>query len=61
MRWIYYAIKYHKLGEIDDGSPVPSTTRSAVYIKDLEVPPLADQKEIAAVLGALDDMNSFGK
>lgn len=29
MRWVYYAIKYHKLGEIDDGSPIPSTTRSA--------------------------------
>jgi hypothetical protein len=33
MRWLYYAIKYHKLGEIDDSSPIPSTTRSAVYVK----------------------------
>jgi type I restriction enzyme S subunit len=55
MRWLYYAIKYHKLGEIDDGSPIPSTTRSAVYVRDFEVPPLAEQKAIAAVLGALDD------
>jgi type I restriction enzyme S subunit len=55
MRWLYYAIKYHKLGEIDDGSPIPSTTRSAVYVRDMQVPPLAEQKAIAAVLGALDD------
>lgn len=55
MRWLYYAIKYHKLGEIDDGSPIPSTTRSAVYVRDFEVPPLPEQKAIAAVLGALDD------
>ena len=55
MRWLYYAIKYHKLGEIDDGSPIPSTTRSAVYVRDFNVPPLAEQKAIAAVLGALDD------
>jgi type I restriction enzyme, S subunit len=55
MRWLYYAIKYHKLGEIDDGSPIPSTTRSAVYVRDLDVPPVAEQKAIAAVLGALDD------
>src|SRR6266478_2725676 len=55
MRWLYYAIKYHKLGEIDDGSPIPSTTRSAVYVRDLDVPPLPDQKAIAAVLGTLDD------
>ena len=38
MRWIYYAIKYHKLGEIDDGSPIPSTTRAAVYVRDLDLP-----------------------
>jgi type I restriction enzyme S subunit len=55
MRWLYYAIKHHKLGEIDDGSPIPSTTRSAVYVRDFDVPPIAEQKAIAAVLGALDD------
>jgi type I restriction enzyme, S subunit len=55
MRWLYYAIKHHRLGEIDDGSPIPSTTRSAVYVRDFDVPPLAEQKAIAAVLGSLDD------
>jgi type I restriction enzyme, S subunit len=55
MRWLYYAIKHHRLGEIDDGSPIPSTTRSAVYVRDFDVPPLAEQKAIAAMLGALDD------
>ena len=55
MRWIYYAIKHHKLGEIDDGSPIPSTTRAAVYVRDLEVPDPTEQRAIAAVLGALDD------
>jgi len=38
MRWLYYAIKHDKLGEVDDGSPVPSTTRAAVYMLDLLVP-----------------------
>jgi type I restriction enzyme S subunit len=55
MRWLFYAIKHHKLGEIDDGSPIPSTTRSAVYVRDLRVPPIAEQKSIATVLGPLDD------
>ena len=55
MRWLYYAIQHHKLGEIDDGSPIPSTTRSAVYVKPLEVPPLVEQKRIAHILGTLDD------
>lgn len=55
MRWLYYAIIHHKLGEIDDGSPIPSTTRAAVYVRDVEVPPLSEQRAIAATLGALDD------
>ncbi|WP_211235220.1 restriction endonuclease subunit S [Gemmobacter nectariphilus] len=55
MRWLYYAIIHHKLGEIDDGSPIPSTTRAAVYVREVEVPPLPEQRAIAATLGALDD------
>ncbi|GER08692.1 type I restriction-modification system subunit S [Iodidimonas muriae] len=55
MRWLYYAIIYHKLGEIDDGSPIPSTTRAAVYVRDLEVPPIEEQEAIASVLGFFDD------
>jgi type I restriction enzyme S subunit len=55
MRWIYYAVQHHKLGEIDDGSPIPSTTRSAVYIKELQVPTLREQCAIAQILGTLDD------
>lgn len=55
MRWLYYAIQYHKLGEIDDGSPIPSTTRAAVYVRELDVPPKDEQKKIAKVLAALDD------
>ncbi|CAE6821947.1 restriction endonuclease subunit S [Xanthomonas arboricola pv. juglandis] len=55
MRWLYYAIKHHKLGEIDDGSPIPSTTRAAVYVRELTVPSLKEQGEISYVLGVLDD------
>lgn len=55
MRWLYYAIIHHKLGEIDDGSPIPSTTRSAVYVREVSVPLIQEQREIAAVLSALDD------
>jgi type I restriction enzyme S subunit len=55
MRWLYYAIQHYKLGEIDDGSPIPSTTRSAVYVQDFQIPPLPEQKTIAHILGTLDD------
>lgn len=55
MRWLYYAIQHYKLGEIDDGSPIPSTTRAAVYPRELNVPPIETQREIAHTLGAIDD------
>ena len=55
MRWLYYAIKYYKLGEINDGSPIPSTTRAAVYPRELTIPPPSEQRAIAHILGTLDD------
>lgn len=55
MRWLYYAIIHHELGLIDDGSPIPSTTRAAVYHRALVVPSPAEQRSIAGVFGALDD------
>lgn len=55
LRWLYYAIKHHKLGEIDDGSPIPSTTRAAVYIREVKIPASPEQKAIACILGAFDD------
>ena len=55
MRWLYYAIRHYKLGEIDDGSPIPSTTRAAVYVRDLTVPSPGEQRAIAHILGTLDD------
>jgi len=55
MRWLYYAIIHHRLGLIDDGSPIPSTTRAAVYPREIVVPLPDEQRAIAGVLGALDD------
>ena len=55
MRWLYYAIIHHQLGEIDDGSPIPSTTRAAVYAREMDVPLPSEQRAVSRVLGALDD------
>ena len=55
MRWLYFAIIHHRLGLIDDGSPIPSTTRAAVYPREILVPLPDEQRAIAGVLGALDD------
>ena len=55
MRWLYYAIIHYQLGQIDDGSPIPSTNRAAVYPREMIVPSPHEQRTIASVLGALDD------
>ena len=55
MRWLYYATIHHQLGQIDDGSPIPSTTRAAVYPREMVVPEPDEQGAIAGILGALDD------
>ena len=54
MRWLYYAIIHHQLSKIDDGSPIPSTTRAAVYPREIVVPEPDEQRVIADMLGALD-------
>lgn len=55
MQWLYYNVIYSKLGEIDDGSPIPSTTRAAVYSKKIYVPPYSEQSEIGDFLSKFDD------
>ncbi|MBB2715661.1 UNVERIFIED_ORG: type I restriction enzyme S subunit [Rhizobium etli] len=55
LRWAYYQLKYLDVNNIDDGSPIPSTTRDAFYAQDLLLPPREDQDRIAEVLSSLDD------
>ena len=54
LNWLYYAIKYHKLGEIDDGSPIPSTTRAAVYVREFDIPSKEVQVKMGNILKKID-------
>jgi type I restriction enzyme S subunit len=55
LRWAYYQLKHLDVNSIDDGSPIPSTTRDAFYAQDVLVPPRIEQDRIAEALGCLDD------
>lgn len=55
LRWAYYQLKSIDLNTVDDGSPIPSTTRPAFYALPLMKPPRAEQDQIADLLTALDD------
>jgi type I restriction enzyme S subunit len=55
MRWAYYELLTHDINGMDSGSAIPSTSRDAFYKMAVTVPPLPEQRLIAATLGALDD------
>jgi type I restriction enzyme S subunit len=55
LRWAYYQLKYLDVNNIDDGSPIPSTTRDAFYVQDLLLPPREDQDRVANLLSLLDE------
>jgi len=55
LRWAYYQLQTMDISNVNDGSPIPSTTRPAFYALPVLKPPLAQQDAIADLLGALDD------
>jgi type I restriction enzyme, S subunit len=55
LRWAYYALRSIDLNAVDDGSPIPSTTRPAFYALSVMVPPRKEQDQIANILSGLDD------
>lgn len=55
MRWAYYALLTYDLNSMDSGSAIPSTNRDAFYQIPIKVPPIAEQRAIAHILGTLDD------
>src|ERR1044072_750999 len=60
LRWAYYWLIDYDVNNIDDGSPIPSTTRDAFGFTPVKFPPLDEQARIAdlpASLAAKIDLN----
>ena len=55
IRWAYYELKTRDIDAMDSGSAIPSTSRDDFYHLRIKVPPLAEQRAIAHILGAMDD------
>lgn len=53
--FIYYLLFTLRLGEYGSGSAVPTLNRNIIHDIPIMLPPLATQRKIAAVLGAIDD------
>lgn len=54
-RWAYYQLLTQDINGRDSGSAIPSLSRSDFGSLAVQVPPLAEQRAIASILGALDD------
>ena len=54
-RYFFYAMSQFDFGNIANGSALPYLAVDDIYSLELQLPPMADQRRIAQILGALDD------
>lgn len=50
VRWLYYALSHIDLKQYNEASGVPSLSRSTLYNIHMQVPPMAEQCQIAELL-----------
>lgn len=55
LKFFYYLVKYIGLNHLKDGTSNPSLSRDTFSAQLLPFPPIAEQKQIAHILGTLDD------
>ncbi len=55
LKYLYHLVKYVGLNHLKDGTSNPTLSRDTFGAQLFPLPPLAEQKSIAAVLGSLDD------
>ena len=54
-KWLYYRLKSLHLDKLNEDSAVPGLNRETAYAQKFSLPPLAEQRRIAGILGAIDD------
>ena len=55
IRFKHYALGSIGLPDMNTDSAVPGLNRNAAHARELRIPPLAEQRRIAEILGTLDD------
>jgi type I restriction enzyme S subunit len=54
LKFAYYKLLTQDINRLDSGSAIPSTSREDFYHLELSLPPIDEQKKIAAILTCLD-------
>ena len=54
-RWLYYAVSNLGLDKLNEATGIPGLNRSTAAAVTFYVPPLPEQRKIAAILSSLDD------
>ncbi|QTR54792.1 restriction endonuclease subunit S [Thiothrix unzii] len=57
-RWVYYMLQSFKLDRFVEGAGVPTLNRNLVHGELVPLPPLPEQKRIAAILDAADALRT---
>ena len=52
--YVFRFLEYFRLGRFSTGTGVPTLNRNVVHREHVAVPPLPEQKKIAAILGSVD-------
>lgn len=55
IRWLYYAVSSIGLEKLNEATGTPGLSRTTAGGVRLDVPPLAEQRKIAAILSSVDD------
>lgn len=55
LRWLYYALLGSDLPGLSESTGVPGLNRNMVYKRPFPLPPLPEQKKIAAILASVDE------
>lgn len=56
LKWLYYRLLLLDINRMDTGAAIPSTKREDFYAASIKLPSLGEQRRIASVLAAIDDL-----
>nr|WP_319516431.1 restriction endonuclease subunit S [uncultured Cohaesibacter sp.] len=56
LRWLFYVLKHLRLQELNKSAAIPGLNRNDAYERKIPLPPLEEQKRIAAILDQADSL-----